>query len=201
MTDLLEDGGEEFSELVSAQFSRVDLVGKPANGVPFLIMKQAEDTPGLLAPEFVRSLIGKQADPEPAPPEQVTMTGSPAAIAKMIHEAAVRHDPRRGMLSIDEARAAYGLDGVHKAEMSAKSQNDLPDSAFAFIESGGKKDEDGKTTPRSLRHFPINDAAHVRNALARASSSPFGDKAMGKIRQPPRSSASTYPRRRPWPRR
>ena len=65
--------------------------------------------------------------------------------------------------------------------MSGKAQNDLPDSDFAYIESGGKKDEDGKTTPRSLRHFPINDAAHVRNALARLSSSPFGDKASGKV--------------------
>lgn len=51
--------------------------------------------------------------------------------------------------------------------------NDLPDSAFLYIEPGGKKDEQGKTVPRSLRHFPIRDAegridlAHLRNALAR----------------------------------
>jgi len=68
------------------------------------------------------------------------------------------------------------------AAMSTESINDLPDSAFAYIESGGTKDSEGKTTPRSLRHFPVHDAAHVRNALARASQSPFGEKAMGKIR-------------------
>lgn len=68
------------------------------------------------------------------------------------------------------------------AELSTGSINDLPDSAFAYIESGGTKDSSGKTTPRSLRHFPIHDAAHVRNALARAPQSPFGDKAMPKIR-------------------
>jgi phage I-like protein len=51
--------------------------------------------------------------------------------------------------------------------------NDLPDSSFLYIEAGGTKDSDGKTTPRSLRHFPVKDAsgspdmAHVRNALAR----------------------------------
>lgn len=51
--------------------------------------------------------------------------------------------------------------------------NDLPDSAFLYIESGGEKDSDGKTTPRSLRHFPYKDAngkvdlPHLRNALAR----------------------------------
>ena len=68
------------------------------------------------------------------------------------------------------------------SEMSAAAINDLPDSAFAYIEPGGHKDDEGKTVPRSLRHFPIHDAAHVRNALARAPQSPFGDKAMPKIR-------------------
>lgn len=68
------------------------------------------------------------------------------------------------------------------AELDTSTENDLPDSAFAYIEDGGTKDSEGKTVPRSLRHFPVHDAAHVRNALARASSSPFGDKAMGKIK-------------------
>lgn len=68
------------------------------------------------------------------------------------------------------------------AELDTSTENDLPDSAFAYIEDGGTKDSEGKTVPRSLRHFPIHDAAHVRNALARASQSPFGDKAMSKIR-------------------
>ena len=69
-----------------------------------------------------------------------------------------------------------------KAAMTSASINDLPDSAFAYIEPGGSKDSEGKTTPRSLRHFPVHDAAHVRNALARAPQSPFGPKAMPKIR-------------------
>ena len=67
------------------------------------------------------------------------------------------------------------------AQISAADQNDLPDSAFAYIEPGGKV-VDGKTEPRSKRHFPVHDAAHVRNALARAPQSPFGDKAMPRIR-------------------
>jgi HK97 family phage prohead protease len=51
--------------------------------------------------------------------------------------------------------------------------NDLPDSSFLYIEAGGSKDSDGKTTPRSLRHFPVKDVngkvdlPHLRNALAR----------------------------------
>lgn len=62
---------------------------------------------------------------------------------------------------------------VEKAKWSTAFINDLPDSSFLYIEDGGKKDEDGKTTPRSLRHFPVRDAdgkidlPHLRNALAR----------------------------------
>ncbi|HTR93728.1 MAG TPA: hypothetical protein VMI73_18515, partial [Trebonia sp.] len=158
------------TELVDADFPRVDLVGKGANGIPrFLIAKQDAAATGLLEPEFVRDLIAK-AEPDTgrervAMPNGITLNGSPADIAAFIHKAA--------------QRAAE--DGVAKAEMSSKSINDLPDSDFAYIESGGKKDDEGKTTPRSLRHFPIHDAAHVRNALARLSSSPFGDKASGKV--------------------
>ncbi len=79
-----------------------------------------------------------------------------------------------------------------KAVWSTKFQNDLPDSSFAFIETGGKKDSEGKTTPRSLRHFPYKDAngkpdaAHVRNALARIPQSNLSDadkaKALKRIR-------------------
>lgn len=68
------------------------------------------------------------------------------------------------------------------AEMDTAAINDLPDSAFAYIEPGGTV-VDGKTEPRSLRHFPIHDAAHVRNALARAMQSPFGPKALPAIKR------------------
>ena len=68
-----------------------------------------------------------------------------------------------------------------RADLSTADLNDLPDSAFAYIEPGGTKDGEGKTVPRSNRHFAINDAAHVRNALARLPSSPFGDKAAAAV--------------------
>lgn len=60
-----------------------------------------------------------------------------------------------------------------KAVWSTAAINDLPDSSFLYVESGGEKDDDGKTTPRSLRHFPYKDASgkvdlpHLRNAIAR----------------------------------
>lgn len=67
-----------------------------------------------------------------------------------------------------------------RAAMSTKDINDLDDSDFAYIEDGGTKDDEGKTTPRSLRHYPIQDAAHVRNALARAGAAMAGDDADAK---------------------
>lgn len=60
-----------------------------------------------------------------------------------------------------------------KAVWSGQYINRLPDSAFLYIEPGGKKDADGKTVPRSLRHFPVRDdkgkldIPHLRNALSR----------------------------------
>jgi HK97 family phage prohead protease len=69
-----------------------------------------------------------------------------------------------------------------RAAMTSAAINDLRDDQFAYVEPGGTKDSTGRTVPRSLRHFPIHDAAHVRNALARAPQSPFGKQALPKIR-------------------
>lgn len=61
---------------------------------------------------------------------------------------------------------------IAKEVWSTAYRNSLNDSCFLYVESGGTK-EDGKTTPRSLRHFPVKDKngnvdqAHVKNALAR----------------------------------
>jgi class 3 adenylate cyclase len=49
--------------------------------------------------------------------------------------------------------------------LTAKQRAQLPDSAFAYIDSGGR------------RRLPIHDAAHVRNALARFGQVAFEDDA------------------------
>src|SRR6202035_1232654 len=50
-----------------------------------------------------------------------------------------------------------------------------------YIEDGGSKDDGGKTTPRSKRHFAIHDKAHADNAAARiAQGAKFGDQATAK---------------------
>ncbi len=70
------------------------------------------------------------------------------------------------------------------AVISGQARNDLADSAFAYIEPGGTKDATGKTKPRSLRHFPIHDAAHVRNALSRiGQGAKFGSEALPRVKE------------------
>jgi class 3 adenylate cyclase len=51
------------------------------------------------------------------------------------------------------------------ARLSSRERAQLPDSAFAYIDSRGR------------RRLPIHDAAHVRNALARFSQCAFEDEA------------------------
>ncbi|MDQ2941905.1 MAG: hypothetical protein M3R05_06925, partial [Chloroflexota bacterium] len=51
------------------------------------------------------------------------------------------------------------------SQLDTKKRAHLPDSAFAYIDSRGR------------RRLPINDEAHVRNALARFNQTPFEDDA------------------------
>lgn len=67
------------------------------------------------------------------------------------------------------------------AAKASAAINDLPDSAFAYIEDGGKKDEGGKTTPRDKRHFPVHDKEHAEKAVQLLGTSPFGAKAKTKV--------------------
>ena len=70
-----------------------------------------------------------------------------------------------------------------EAEWTDAFQNTLPDSSFAYIQPGGKKDDEGKTVPRQLRRLPYKDAdgkpdaSHVRNALSRLPQSDIPDEA------------------------
>lgn len=115
MTDFIDD---DWTEAVDANIPRVDLVGKAANGSGgFLLMKQ--DAAGLMDPAHIRSLIAK-ATPATAvePTETVTMTGSPAAIAKLIHGSPIRNA---------EASAP-----IAKAKYSAQQLRDLAAKGHAM---------------------------------------------------------------------
>jgi hypothetical protein len=75
------------------------------------------------------------------------------------------------------------------AEWTQAYINDLPDSAFAYIEPGGTQDDEGKTAPRSLRHFPHHnsggslDLPHLRNALGRGPQSDVWPHGEGHLQQ------------------
>lgn len=147
----------EPTELDELDVAKVSGVEGPANGVKFLVLKASADVCSTC------DGTGKIMDGKRDCPDCDGPVGKAEAD------------------DIEDELTDGDDDSAEKAAMSSADQNDLPDSAFAHIEAGGKKDADGKTTPRSLRHFPIHDAAHVRNALARVSQSPFGAKALPKI--------------------
>lgn len=60
---------------------------------------------------------------------------------------------------------------------SAGYIENLPDSHFLYIERGGKVDSEGRTNPRTLRHFPVKDdkglydESKLREALVEAGKS------------------------------
>lgn len=74
--------------------------------------------------------------------------------------------------AVASRRMASLIAEVGKAVWTKKDIDELPDSSFAFIASGGEK-KDGVTEPKSLRKLPYKDkdgkidAPHVRDALAR----------------------------------
>lgn len=107
----------------------------------------------------------------------------PQGYCNLAHHAALGFYPATHAAMDKKATGRSEVTVTQRAEMASASVNDLPDSAFAYIEPGGKKDASGRTVPRDKRHFPVHDADHVRNALSRAPQSPFGAKAMPEIRK------------------
>lgn len=101
----------------------------------------------------------------------------PGALANLAGEFINRMGVARGDLkemSDSDDKEVDDQDHIDKAVLTSAQKNDLPDSDFLYIEPGGKKDESGKTTPRSLRHLPVHDLPHLRNAISRLSQSATG---------------------------
>ncbi len=77
-------------------------------------------------------------------------------------------------------RADHVCDAEERAVI--KKRGELPDSDFAYVEPGHDGEKVDGRTPDKYRHFPLIDANHVRNALSQAPKSPFGAKALPKIK-------------------
>ena len=161
------------TELEELTPTALHLVKAGANGFRPLAAKAEADAKCATCDGTGKILAGNRKCPDCAG------TASPVAVEKAL---ACACDACAWLTTLQKALAEGDDAEIAKAELSGKTINDLPDSAFAYIESGGTKDADGKTTPRRLRHFPVHDEAHARNALAQAPKSPFGDKAMPKIK-------------------
>jgi hypothetical protein len=149
----------EPTELVELDVEKVSGVESPASGTTFLVLKASADDDDTQECSTCKGkgkiLEGNRACPD--------CDGS-GQVAKAAADATEDGD-------------------AEKAKLSAAELNDLPDKAFAHIEPGGEKDSEGKTTPRSKRHFAIHDKTHADNAAARiAQGAQFGHKALPKVK-------------------
>lgn len=93
---------------------------------------------------------------------ELSLTPRPANPYALIEPEAVKHFTLAGI----------ALSDALKAQWDTAYINNLPDSAFAVIKPGGKKDDSGRTTPRDLRMLPHHDEGGALNrdhlAAARA---------------------------------
>jgi hypothetical protein len=132
----LEDG-EEWGELRDADIKSVHAVKAAANGTRILFAKQAapDASAGLFGADFVRDLIAK-SEPATEPQETVTMTGSPAAMAALIHQAAIR-------------KAKYNADDLKRMASSGAA---MPDESYPI--------EDHEDLDRAIRAVGRGGSSH-----------------------------------------
>ena len=105
---------------------------------------------------------------------------SPAEVRSYLNEAGnvakffKRSDRPSGAVNPDDVRDLEGLppmDAEDRSKLTSKERNDLSPSDFAYVDADGKG------------HFPIHDASHVRNALARiAQGAQYGKEALPKVK-------------------
>ena len=76
-------------------------------------------------------------------------------------------------------------------EKTRKQIAALPDTAFAYIEPGGKKTE-GKTVPHCLRHFPVYNESSVKCSLAEVEKSSLPTEGKAKAYAAIQAKASAF---------
>lgn len=146
-----QDGDDdEFTELVDPDITRMDAVGKAANGTTILLAKSDGGEPtGLFGGEFVRDLIAKsEGGATAAMADPVTVTGSATAVADMmrrIHAAPVR--------KADAEQGEYV--SFVKAKYSAEDKRKLAAQGHAMPAEG----DDGEPS------YPIDDQEDLDKAI------------------------------------
>lgn len=145
---------------------------------------------GVDYPAYEYSKVGTTADEVGFPVMKAVGEHQYQYAGEVVEEdgAPVEPQPRRAVIvrpgiTTPEEYVKMTATDTEKAALSSAEMNDMPDSAFAFIEPGGEKDSEGKTTPRSKRHFLIHDKAHADNAAARiAQGAEFGKEALPAVK-------------------
>lgn len=149
-------------------------------GIKGPILRKSADAPnGVIAGGIICevSLVDRPANPECV-----------LSVAKAAGET-FKQDIQQEQVSWKTVGVWQASDGAElvKAEWSQAYIDDLPDSAFAYVESGGTK-KNGKTHPLSKRHLPYKDKSgnidkpHLRNALARLDQTHIGSGAKAKAK-------------------
>ncbi len=167
---------DDIEELVELDAEKVSAVTNPANGTPFLLLKateepHTEDTESPEADEIEETMTkgedgqdaGMEEEYESEAGAHTSDTKSTEAddILARVTKAAASFC---GLTDCDVCKATFDelpAELAEKAKLKAKTRDALPDKDFAYVDSkGGRK-------------LPIQDASHVRNALARFNQTHF----------------------------
>ena len=181
----------EVTEIEELDVTKASAVPKNANGTPWLLVKNADmiSTEGETAspkPDGSED-EGAVKDPESGVPVVPTSSDktpdmdnpdvTALLMSKATNELALYNDyVKRGIVSSTDLshiqqgiETTYPASIIQKAKLNAKARNALANSKFAYIDSKGG------------RHLPIEDASHVRNALARFNQTEFESASAKKV--------------------
>jgi HK97 family phage prohead protease len=150
------------------------VLGWSSGSVPHLVQRVKSATAGVAEitswPIVELSLTPTPAEPRTIGIQELKALAKIEPLLSDIAEAAVKaakSKPQRSNAAVDP--------------------NSLPDSAFAFVEPGGAKDDEQKTVPRATRHFAHHaadgsvDSDLLEEALHAAERSKHGAKALAHL--------------------
>ncbi len=180
----------EVTEIEELDVTKASAVPKNANGTPWLLVKNADmistegetDSPKPDGSEDE----GAVKDPESGVPTVPTSSDktpdmdndavTALLVSKASEELSLYNDyVKSSKVSVQDLgllyqgiKVAYPDAIIAKAKLDAKARDSIPSDKFAYVDSKGG------------RHLPIEDAAHVKNALARFNQTHFDSPAAQK---------------------
>lgn len=147
---IVRDSVARGGRIVDGAIVEISLVDRPANkSCGIQLVKSADDgTPQFTGKLFGSDLLTKGETVNVDLPRDVSVSFSPADLAKLLKHRQVAEDR---MAQADTV----------KDDLSTDERNNLDDKHFAYIDSKGG------------RHLPVHDAGHVKSALGRFNQQQF----------------------------